>query len=151
METRQGEGGASRHRHWQRGVRHDPLIAFEMVPCFAWKCPFELQCGPWGPMDYLLLTLYYKLHFRIRTLYVETYKFLSTNGIPLELLTIINRLQNHGRVEHYGCHTMSRTCCCGRLSQQLIGIVCCPQSSQKIWPLSWSLATLYSTIWWPNL
>ena len=47
----------------------------------------------------------------------------------------INRLQNHGRVENSGGH-MSQSCCCGLLSQKLIAIDCCPQSSTQIWSLS---------------
>ena len=54
----------------------------------------------------------------------------------------INRLQNHGWVENSGHQTMSQSCCCGRLSQQAIGIDCCRQSSSKMWSRSWSFATL---------
>ena len=45
-------------------------------------------------------------------------------------------------VSNSGPPTTSHSCCCGWLSQILIGINCCRQSSPKIWLRSWSLATL---------
>ena len=95
----------------------------------------QYRVTPWHLDSYILLTSKQKFprlvcrycSYLLPTQTLSTLNFMSTE------------YRNQGDVSP--CSTWSRSCCLW-----LIGIDCWQQSGQKIWPQSWSLATLIQVL-----